>query len=269
MSARSNLVDVAEGRCKVRVFEAGKGPPLVFLHGTSGLTDDSPFLAALARRWHVFAPLLPGYGDSEGAEDLRDMLAVTLHSFDVIDALGLDRPILVGHSMGGMIAAEMAAVAPREVERLGLIAAAGLWLDEHPVPDLFSKLPHELPALLFHDPKFGERVMTAGADFDDPKFLEAFIIRNTRQLAMAGKLLFPIPDRGLGERLYRIRAKTAVIWGESDRVIPPAHGEAFRQSIAGAELVRVPAAGHMVIVEQPEAIVAALERLWQAPEDRR
>jgi pimeloyl-ACP methyl ester carboxylesterase len=163
--------------------------------------------------------------------------------------------------MGGMIAAEMAAVAPREVERLGLIAAAGLWLDEHPVPDLFSKLPHELPALLFHDPEFGERVMTAGADFDDPKFLEAFIIRNTRQLAMAGKLLFPIPDRGLGERLYRIRAKTAVIWGEGDRVIPPAHGEAFCQSIGGAELVCVPAAGHMVIVEQPEAVVAALARL--------
>ena len=163
--------------------------------------------------------------------------------------------------MGGMIAAEMAAVAPREIERLGLIAAAGLWLDEHPVPDLFSKLPHELPALLFHDPEFGERVLTAGADFDDPKFLEAFIIRNTRQLAMAGKLLFPIPDRGLGERLYRIRAKTAVIWGESDRVIPPAHGEAFRQSIVGAELVCVPAAGHMVIVERPEAVVAALARL--------
>ena len=231
------------------------------VYGAGGLTDDSPFLAALARRWHVFAPLLPGYGGSEGAEDLRDMLAVTLHSFDVIDALGLNRPILVGHSMGGMIAAEMAAVAPREVERLGLIAAAGLWLDEHPVPDLFSKLPHELPALLFHDPEFGERVMTAGADFDDPKFLEAFIIRNTRQLAMAGKLLFPIPDRGLAERLYRIRARTVLVWGESDRVIPPAHGEAFRQAIIGAELVRIPAAGHMAIVEQPDAVVAALARI--------
>src|SRR5207253_1360559 len=172
-----------------------------------------------------------------------------------------DPPILVGHSLGGMIAAEMAAVAPREVERLGLIAPAGLWLDQHPIPDLFSKLPHELPALLFHDPAFGERVMTAGADFDDPKFLETFIIRNTRQLAMAGKLLFPIPDRGLAERLYRIRAKTVLVWGESDRVIAPAYGDAFRRGIAGAELVRVPAAGHMVIVEQPEAVVAALTRL--------
>jgi pimeloyl-ACP methyl ester carboxylesterase len=261
MSTRSYLVEVAEGRRRIRVFEAGEGRPLVFLHGAGGLTEDNPFLAALARRWHVFAPLLPGYGDSEGAEGLRDMLAVTLHTFDVVDALGLDRPILVGHSMGGMIAAEMAAVAPREVERLGLIAPAGLWLDAHPVPDLFSKLPHELPALLFHDPVFGERMMTAGGDLDDPKFLEAFIVRNTRQLAMAGKLLFPIPDRGLDERLYRIRARTVLIWGESDRVIPPAYGDAFCRGIAGAELVRIPAAGHMVIVEEPEAVVAALARL--------
>ena len=261
MTARSYLVDVAQGRRRVRVFEAGEGRPLVFLHGAGGVTEDSPFLAALARRWRVFAPLLPGYGDSEGAEGLRDMLSVTLHSYDVIDALGLDRPILVGHSMGGMIAAEMAAVAPREVERLGLIAPAGLWLDAHPVPDLFSKLPHELPALLFHDSEFGERMLTAGADLDDPKFLEAFIIRNTRQLAMAGKLLFPIPDRGLVERLYRIRAKTVIIWGDSDRVIPPAHGDAFCAGIAGAELIRIPEAGHMVIVEQPEAVVAALARL--------
>ena len=261
MSARSYLVDVAQGRRRIRVFEAGGGRPLVFLHGAGGVTEDSPFLAALARRWRVFAPLLPGYGDSEGAEDLRDMLAVTLHSFDVVDALGLDRPILVGHSMGGMIAAEMASVAPREVERLGLIAPAGLWLDAHPVPDLFSKLPHELPAFLFHDPEFGERMLTAGADLDDPKFLEAFIIRNARQLAMAGKLLFPIPDRGLAERLYRIRARTMLVWGEGDRVIPPAHGDAFFGGIAGAELIRIPEAGHMVIIEQPEAVVAALARL--------
>ena len=261
MSPRSYLLEVSGGRRKIRVFEAGEGRPLVFLHGAGGLTEDNPFLAALARRWHVFAPLLPGYADSEGAEGLRDMLAVTLHTFDVVDALGLDRPVLVGHSIGGMIAAEMAATAPREVERLGLIAPAGLWLDDHPVPDLFSKLPHELPALLFHDPALGERMITAGGDLDDPKFLEAFIIRNTRQLAMAGKLLFPVPDRGLDERLYRIRAKTVLIWGDSDRVIPPAYGDAFRRGITGAELVRIPAAGHMVMVEQPEAVVAALARL--------
>jgi len=67
--------------------------------------------------------------------------------------------------------------------------------------------------LLFHDAEFGERIMTAGANFDDPQSLEAFVIRNTRQLAMAGKLLFPIPDRGLEDRLYRIGANSPLGWG--------------------------------------------------------
>jgi len=220
MSGRSFLLDVAGGRRRIRVFEAGDGPPLVFLHGAGGLVEESPFLAALARRWHVFAPLLPGYGDSEGGDTLPDMLAITLHSFDVIEALGLARPYLVGHSMGGMIAAEMAAVAPHDVERLGLIAPAGLWLDDHPIPDLFATLPHELPELLFHDPALGERLMAPDGDLDNPKFLEAFMIRNARQLTMASKLLFPVPDRGLAERLYRIRARTVIVWGEDDRMIP-------------------------------------------------
>ena len=100
MSSRSFLLDVVDGRRKIRVFEAGDGPPLLFLHGAGGLVEESPFLAAMAQRWHVFAPLLPGYGDSEGGDTLPDMLAVTLHSFDVIEALGLARPYLVGHSMG-------------------------------------------------------------------------------------------------------------------------------------------------------------------------
>ena len=261
MSSRSFLLHVAGGRRKIRIFEAGDGRPLVFLHGAGGLAEESPFLAALARRWRVFAPLLPGYGDSEGGDTLPDMLAITLHSFDVIEALGLTRPYLVGHSMGGMIAAEMAAVAPNDVECLGLIAPAGLWLDDHPIPDLFATLPHELPELLFHDPALGERLMAPDGDLDNPKLLEAFMIRNARQLTMASKLLFPVPDRGLAERLYRIRARTVIVWGEHDRMIPPVYCEAFRRRVAGSELVMVPAAGHMVIIEGTEAVVAALARL--------
>jgi pimeloyl-ACP methyl ester carboxylesterase len=257
----SRLVDIAGGRARIRVFEGGSGPDLLFVHGASGLLPEDPFLAKLATRYRVHAPLLPGFGDSEGAEHLRDMLDVTLHAWDVADALGLRRPVLVGHSMGGMIAAEMAAIAPHDVDRLGLIAPAGLWLDAHPIPDLFAKLPFELPELLFHDVALGTKLMTSGLNLDDPAFLTEFVIRNARQLGMAGKLLFPIPDRGLADRLYRIRAKTVVIWGESDRFIDPAYGPAFVEGIERAELIRVPKAGHMVTVEQPDRVLDALTLL--------
>ena len=181
----------------VRYFEAGNGLPLLFLHGAGGLAAGDAFFAKLAGKYHVYAPLLPGYGDSEECHELRDMLDFTLHHWDVVDALGLKDPILVGHSMGGMIAAEMAAIAPHDVDRLGLIAPAGLWLDNHPIPDLFATLPYDFPKLLFHNVEAGAALFTAGVAFDDPEWLKSFLVSNARQLGMAGKILFPIPERGL------------------------------------------------------------------------
>lgn len=245
----------------VRYFEGGKGEPLVFLHGAGGLQAGDLFFAKLAEKYHVYAPLLPGYGDSEECAQLRDMLDVTLHTADVVDALGLKDPILVGHSMGGMIACEMAALAPSTVSRLGLICPAGLWLDDHPIPDLFAMLPYEMPQYLFHDVEAGTKIMTAGVALDDPEWLKGFLIMNARQMGMAGKILFPIPDRGLSQRLYRIKAKTVLIWGDGDKLIPPAYAHAFKKAIAGAELVSIAEASHMVTIEKTDQVVAALSKL--------
>jgi len=245
----------------VRYFEAGNGLPLLFLHGAGGLVAGDPFFAKLASKYHVYAPLLPGYGDSEECHELRDMLDFTLHTWDVVDALALKKPVIVGHSMGGMIAAEMAAVAPHDVDRLGLIAPAGLWLDNHPIPDLFATMPYDFPALLFHNVEAGAALFTVGAAFDDPEWLKSFLVTNARQLGMAGKILFPIPERGLSARLYRIRAKTILVWGDSDKLISPIYAEAFKKGIKGAELVAIPEAGHMVTIEKPDQVLAALGRL--------
>ena len=245
----------------VRYCEGGAGPDLLFMHGAGGLTADDPFLAALAKTHHVYAPLIPGYGDSEEAPEIRDMLDFTLHTWDVVEALGLKDPILVGHSMGGMIAAEMAAIAPNDVSRLALIAPAGLWDDDHPIPDLFAALPYELPALLFHDPVAGAAMMTAGRNVEDPGFLQAYLVTNARQLGMAGRILFPIPERGLAGRLYRIKATTLLIWGDCDKLIPPAYAHAFKTGIGRSRLVSIPEAGHMVTLEKPAQVAEAVASL--------
>ncbi|MBN9532961.1 MAG: alpha/beta fold hydrolase [Alphaproteobacteria bacterium] len=255
------LKTIAAPRVPVRYYEGGSGTPLVFLHGAGGIMPNDPFLAALAKKYHVYAPLLPGYGDSEECPEIRDMLDFTLHSWDVVDALGLKNPVLAGHSMGGMIAAEMAAIAPHDISRLALICPAGLWLDDHPIPDLFSTLPFEFPQLLFHNVEQGTALLTAGMAVDDPEWLKGFLVTNARQLGMAGRILFPIPDRGLAGRLYRIKAKTVLIWGDGDRLIVPAYAHAFRKGIAGSELVVIPEAGHMVTMEKTEQVVQAIARL--------
>jgi len=244
--------------CRVRVVEAGSGTPLVFLHGAGGLFPQNPFLDALAKKYHVFAPELPGFGESSGDELLEDMLDFALHGWDVVAELGLERPHLVGHSMGGMIAAEMAAVAANDLRKLVLIAPAGLWIPEHPIPDLYALLPHEYPKYLFHDPAAGLALLTGGLDFSNIEVLAEFYIANSRRMSMAGKVLFPIPNRRLAKRLYRVRAETLLVWGTSDALIGEAYAERWKESIAGSRLVRIQEAGHMVPYEQPEVFVSAV-----------
>jgi pimeloyl-ACP methyl ester carboxylesterase len=245
-------------RTRCRVLEGGSGAPVVFFHGAGGLLRENPYLDGLARRYHVYAPEWPGYGDSTGEELLEDMLDFALHGWDLVDALGLSRPHLAGHSMGGMIAAEMACLAPRDLGKLALVAPAGLWLDAQPIPDIFAMLPYQLAEVLFQDPQKGQALLTGGADLSDMEALKEFYIGSQRRLSMAGKILFPIPNRRLSKRLYRLTAPTLVVWGAADRLIVPAYAERWKAMIPGARVVMVENAGHMLPYEQPDALVRAL-----------
>ncbi len=190
------------------------------------------------------------------------MLDFTLFGFDVWETLKLKDPILVGHSMGGMIAAEMAAVSNTTVKQLALICSGGLVArrgsDSRSVCEAAVRTAAEL---LFHEPAKYGALLSAGGDFNDPEFLTDFLVGNARRMGTAGKILFPIPDRGLSERLYRIRARTQVIWGESDRLIPPSYAQHFVDGIAGAKLTMIGEAAHMVPYEQTDAVLAAIAKL--------
>jgi pimeloyl-ACP methyl ester carboxylesterase len=244
-----------------RVLAGGSGHPLLFLHGAGGHTGLQPLLDRLAESWSVYAPEWPGYGESGGEDQIEDMLDFTLHGWDIADALGLERPILVGHSMGGMIAAEMACLCPERVPKLALLSPAGLWLDEYPVPDIFGTLPQDLPGLLFADPAEGATILTGGMDFTSDTALTDFFVGNARRLGTAGKILFPIPNRRLSKRLYRLSADTLLVWGEEDRLYPAAYAKRWSELVPGARQVLIPAAGHMVPAEEPEAVAAAIAEL--------
>jgi pimeloyl-ACP methyl ester carboxylesterase len=253
---KATMVETARG-ARVRVWEAGApdGQPLLFLHGLAGPVEEHAFLDRLAERHRVLAPELPGYGESTGEELLEDMLDFTLHGWDVAVAVGLagQRPHLVGHSLGGMIAAEMACVAPQSVGRLVLVDAYGLWLDDHPIPDVFSFLPFEFGDYLFRDQSYGLALLTGGTDFSDPAAMKEFLVSNARRLGTAGKMLFPVPNRRVSKRLYRVTAETLVVWGECDQLLPPVYADRWAELLPNARVVTVPEAAHMGLYEEPEA----------------
>jgi pimeloyl-ACP methyl ester carboxylesterase len=271
---KSYLIETGNGRTQTRVLETGAGPQLLYLHSAGGVVENDPFLEALGQQFHVYAPSLPGYLDSEGADNLRTMLDFTLWGFDVMEVLGIEHPVVVGHSMGGMIAAEMASLNPRAFRGLGLISAAGLWLDDYPMPDIFAKLPFELPDLLFSDPALGTQIISEGYDFgsnqdelvsfmtrfQDETFLQDFLIKNARRMGTAGKILFPIPERGLSERLYRATLPTVIVWGDADKLMPMPYAEAFQRLLPHAELVTIAGAAHMAPYEQTGEVLSALAR---------
>jgi pimeloyl-ACP methyl ester carboxylesterase len=251
------VIETRKG-ARIRVLEGGPldGRPLLFLHGVAGLLEEHAFLDLLAGRYRVYAPELPGYGDSTGEELYEDMLDFALHAWDVVTALGLagQRLSVIGHSMGGMIAGEMACLAPEAIDRLVLVDALGLWLDEHPIPDMFSFLPFEFGDYLFQDARRGTALLTGGVDFSDDDATRGFLVANARRLGTAGKMLFPVPNRRLSKRLYRLNTETLVVWGKGDRLVPPVYAKRWAELLPCATVVMVGEAGHMVPYEQPEAL---------------
>jgi pimeloyl-ACP methyl ester carboxylesterase len=249
-----SLVSIRNGAFQTFVRIEGEGDPLLFLHGAGGLQGWPLFLESLARSFRVIAPDHPGFGRSEGLEHLDDVVDLALYYTELIATMGLDQPYLVGHSLGGMIAAEVAAIAPDVVSKLVLIAPLGLWLDDHPVMDFFAATPEELATAIFHDPGSAIATELLRVPSDPEAQLEA-VLERTKNLSAAGKFLWPLPDRGLKKRIHRIVAPTLLLWGASDRLVPPIYGEAFLKRIQRARLTLFTGASHMLPFEKDDELV--------------
>jgi pimeloyl-ACP methyl ester carboxylesterase len=267
---QSRILELGPSRPAIEVFEAGEGPPLLFLHGAGGIMAWDGVLPMLARAYHIYAPLLPGFGRSTGLEYLEDQFDLFLHGFDVMEALGLERPYIVGESLGGWMAAEMAALRPREIGRLALAAPVGLWRDEAPVVDLFGQFVHELVPYLFHNQAcpaaqqmLALTMLFSESDNHSQEQVE-LLIAMSRGFRTIAKFLFPIPENGLERRLWRIKAPSLIVWGEQDRFISPIYAEIFRQKIANSETLKIPSTGHLIGLESPEPYAEAVIR-WGQP----
>jgi pimeloyl-ACP methyl ester carboxylesterase len=240
---------VQVGPIAARVLVAGTGEPLLFVHGAGGLFWD-PFLDALAAEHTVYAVEHPGGNVSEDLDHLPGIWELVLFYDELLDTLGLDSVRVVGHSFGGMVAAELAANSPRRVSRLVLIAPVGFWREDHPIPDIAGVPPERLVELVLADPSSPLAAMLT-PPADDPQALFEAAMR----MASILHFIWPIPDKGLDRRIHRVSAPTLLVWGEQDRLVDPVYAEEFTSRLRDSRLVTIPDAGHLPTLEQTAAVV--------------
>jgi pimeloyl-ACP methyl ester carboxylesterase len=241
--------------CGLALRRAGKGEPLLYLHGTDGLVDWPSMLDKLAARFDVIAPDHPGFGNSPTPDWLEDVGDLAYFYLDVLDRLDLKGVHVVGQSVGGWIGLEMAVRCSHRLRSLTLISAAGIRVKGVPKTDIFMIDPDEQARLAYADAAMGEAAaQRAAAD----KYQDSMILNRLASARLGWHPRFFNPK--LERWLHRVRLPTHIVWGAQDRIIPPAYGEAFHRLIPGSTLTTISDAGHLPHLERPDATLAAIEK---------
>ncbi|MHB8438799.1 MAG: alpha/beta fold hydrolase [Acidimicrobiales bacterium] len=249
----------------VEVFRGGQGgpAPLVYLHSANGEGAGLAMLEQLADSRLVFAPMFPGFGASEGLDAIDDIEDASFHLLDVLDRLGLSSVDLVGQSLGGWMAAELAVRWPERVRRMVLVNAVGLHVDESPITEIFGRDLGELAGELFADPEHPvAQIMRAMGALDAG--LAEIPFDMVRPLAQAQAATAKIGwnpylhDPKLRRRLERVSAPTLVVHGAKDGIVGRPHADAYVEGIPDATLLVVEDAAHLATLERPDELAKAI-----------
>jgi pimeloyl-ACP methyl ester carboxylesterase len=228
------------------VYSAGQGEPLLFLHG-AGTFHGAEFARAWTKHFRVLLPWHPGYAESADAPGIEDMHDYVVHYSDLLDTLGVDKVHLVGFSLGGWMAARLAIEQRHRVERLVLVAPAGMFDRQIGLVDVLGLPGEQLPAMLVSNFDVIKPYLPTGPDMD-------FGIARYREAASTARLMWEKPwDPKLKRHLYRVNAPTLIVWGDQDRIVPPQYAEVWRHAIPHAEVQMFKGVGHLVLDEDPKA----------------
>jgi pimeloyl-ACP methyl ester carboxylesterase len=253
----TNIELDAVGSVPVTYSEAGSGRPFLLLHGGAGPQSVTGFADTLtaAGSGRVIVPVHPGFAGTPRPAGLDSVPGLAALYLRLLDDLDLDGVTVIGNSIGGWIAAEIAATASARIAGVVLVDAVGIDVPGHPIADFFSLTLDQVAQLSYHDPtRF--RI--------DPSTMSA-----QQQAAMAGNraslaVYAGTPDPTLGSRLARVTVPVLVIWGDSDGIADPEYGRAFAAAIPGARFLLLPATGHLPQLESPDQLLAAIREFTGA-----
>jgi pimeloyl-ACP methyl ester carboxylesterase len=258
----------------VQLFRAGRGRPLVYLHSAGGETHLG-LLDDLARDFDVIVPVLPGWGESEGGDEIDGPEDVVFHLLDVFDALGFaadgPRPLVLGTSLGGWMALELATRHAERVEGLVLVNPVGLHLDGAPIAEMFGRSPAELAEMLFADQSHPiAAAMHAMDEFtgDVGKQVEIpieLVLPMWKAMGATARIGWDpyLHNPKLRGRLHRVTVPVLVVAGAQDGLVPRAHAETYAAELPDARLEVVDDAAHWLPLERPQEL-AALVRAFAA-----
>lgn len=231
------------------VLSSGEGEPLLFLHG-GGTWHGHEFAKKWAEKFRVIHPHHPGFGESGDDPAMDTFNDYVMHYVELLDVLGIDRVHLVGFSLGGYLAAQIASQHPERVKTLTLVAPAGMRSKEHPTLDVLATPGDQIVGMLASNFEVLKPWLPAGPD---PEFMGA----RYRESTTMARLLWEKPwDPKFKRYLHRIKAPTLIIWGDEDRIVPLQHSELWRRVLPNAKVQIFKGAGHLVLDEKPEAVNA-------------
>jgi pimeloyl-ACP methyl ester carboxylesterase len=246
------------GPVELTVEESGDGRTCLVLHGGAGTQSVTAFAQLLAEkgRNRVLVPTHPGFGGTSRPKGLDSVAGLAALYRGLLDDLGLEDVTVIGNSVGGWIAAELALLGSPRVSRMVLLDAVGVAVQGHPVADVSGLSLPEIQALSFHDPA---PFQVDPASIPDAQ--KAIMAANAATLAVyAGSPAMADPT--LLGRLGGVTLPSLVLWGESDQIVAPAYGQAYASAIPGARFEVLPATGHLPQMETPELVIQAIETKW-------
>jgi pimeloyl-ACP methyl ester carboxylesterase len=241
-------LDHTGGPVDVRVQEHDHCQPFLLLHGGAGPASFAPFADLLSARMHrrVILPTHPGFDGTPRPESLHSIGGLAQLYVALLDQLGLTDVTVLGNSIGGWIAAEIALLNSPRVSGAILVDAVGITVEDNPVTDVSELTPTEIRALSWHNPDSAPQPPQSGPPLATD--FEALAVYGGKSME----------DPTLRERLAELDLPVHVIWGESDRIVDPFYGEAYAAAIPGAHFTRLPAAGHLPQLEAPEELLGAI-----------
>jgi len=238
---------------KTQVLSAGKGDPLMFWHG-AGTGGGWDFAAPWTEKFKVYIPYHPGWGGSADDTSMTTTQDYVMHYLELFDLMKLKKVNLVGLSMGGWFASTFATQHSDRLEKLVLVAPAGLRDKAHPTADIFRIKPEELA------PHLAENLAALGPP-PDPNDID-FVVNSYREATSFARLAWErIYDVKLPKYLHRISVPTLFIWGKQDKIVPEAQSAMWTKLVKGSKLKTFAPAGHLVLNEKPEAVKAVRDFL--------